>query len=302
MNVLSLKDINTFLVKLILFLPLIISGSDLFAESLDSSLIKFFTKPENVRNQITLDCNYGISFADINSSTNKNIDIANAYRINLDYAFTRIYPLKNLKTLYYGSEFFSLTNITSGLDPNKNKIGIPLDLWQIGVGYRNGYVVSLGNLQTILYHSNSIQWSRADFPNYTFNEQSPLNRYDETYHFGSNWESGFTAKIAYPVFLNISFENSLIYPDYKFSKYCASAAIELLTQRVIDFSTYLLIDKDETLVPVLNFLVKNTISFLLYEQRKKNSFYPFNSAEAMNIYSLKFGFSFIFDSFARELK
>ncbi len=288
--------------KIIQILLIGFCSANLYAESLDSSLIKFFSKPDNVRNQITLDINYGISFTDINSNSEKLIDISKAYRITTDYAFTRIYPLTSLKTLYYSSEFISLSDISSGLDPSKNKIGIPIDLWQIGVGYRNGYVLGLGAIQAILYHSNSINWSRSDFPNYKFNETSPLNIYDETFRFGTNWETGFTAKIAYPLFLNIAFENSLVYPDFKFAQYAGSATIELLAQRILDFSAFLLIDEDQTLVPILNFLAKNTVSFLFYEQRKKNSFYPFNSSPAMNIYSLKFGFSFILESFARELK
>jgi hypothetical protein len=272
------------------------------SEALDSSLIKFFSKPDDVRNQITLNANYGTAFADINQPSNNNINISRAYRLSVDYGFTRIYPLKNSKTMYYASEFISLSNISSGLDPSKTKVGIPLDFWQIAIGYRNGYVLSLGAMQTILYHSNSINWSRSDFPNYKFDSISPLNLYDETFRFGTNWESGLTAKISYPLFFNVGFENSLIFPDFKLAQYAGSAIIELLTQRIIDFSTYLLIDKDQTLVPLLNFFLKNSVSLLFYEQRKKSSFYPFNSSPAMNIYSLKFGFSFILDSFARELK
>lgn len=266
----------------------------------DTIYHSFFSKPKFVKNQITFDFNYGLSvFGGAANATNK---IVNSYNSDLKYAFTRIYPNENSITKYYASEFIGIENISSHFKPSSIKnIGIPADLWRINIGYRNGNVVELGKLQSIFYHSGSLQWSRLDIPNYLMNSQSIAQSLDEKFKFGTSFDLGISTKIYAPFYLNIQYQSSLIFPNTEVINYALSAVNELIIQRGFDYLDYEYGSIDPVLYPILNWLAKGTFSYLLYNARETKSFYPFGGEDALRINTFKIGINLLLKSTAREI-
>lgn len=267
----------------------------------DSSL-SFFSKPIFVKNQITFDFNYGMSLFSNSEAFVQKSKIANAYNAELKYAFTRIYPIERSSAKYYASEFVGIENISSDLKPRSvHNIGIPIDLWRISVGYRNGNVIDLGKLQSILYHSSSLNWNRIDFPEYLMEQQSALHPFDDQFTFGTAFDFGISTKIKAPWFLNVHYQTSLMFPNLELDKYAGSAVGELLIQRGLDYLNYKYGYIDPTLFPLINWLAKGAVSYLLYSARESNSFYPFESSKALRLHSFKIGINLLLKSTSREI-
>ena len=266
----------------------------------DTIYHSFFSKPKFVKNQITFDFNYGLSI--FGGAANASNKIANSYNSDLKYAFTRIYPNENSITKYYASEFIGIENISSHFKPSSIKnIGMPADLWRINIGYRNGNVVELGKLQSIFYHSGSLQWSRLDIADYLVNNQSIVQSLDEKFKFGTSFDLGISTKIYAPFYLNIQYQSSLIFPNTEVMNYALSAVSELIIQRGFDYLDYKYGNIDPVLYPILNWLVKGTFSYLLYNARETNSFYPFGGGDALRINTFKIGINLLLKSTAREI-
>ncbi len=253
-----------------------------------------------MRNHITLDANYGISNPSIN--LNNNEVLAKGFLLQLNYAFSRFYPFDYTSTKYYGSEFAGLTNISTDMNPSsKELIGIPIDLWKIEVGYRNGFLTDFSDFSTLLSHSSSIGFSRIDFPDIYNKENSFIKNYQAKYKFSTNWEAGILVQVYEPIFLKLSYEGQLLHNTLEY-KYLYTSLSELFIQRLIDYLSYRLIEDDPKLVSVAHFILKNGLSLFLYENRKNASWFPFGGGETISLSTFKIGFSFIFNAYSRELK
>jgi hypothetical protein len=287
--------------KLYIFV-FIFSTGILFSQSDDT--LSYFAKPDYVKNQITLDIDYGMSFISTKVKENNPGKMANAFNLGVKYAFSRIYPIEGVDTRYYASEFISLENVSSDMKPSSMQFaGIKSDLWRIGVGYRNGYAMYFNTTPVILYHSASLEWNRFDFPDYQIPEDNNyLAKFDENFKFGTSFTAGAFIQIHSPLYLNIGYTNSIIFRNFEFMRYIGSAAGELLIQRGIDYLAYKYVAKDSKLTPILNFIVKNGLSYLLYERRKKQEYFPLKSVYPAGLNGFKIGLSFIFQSISKEVR
>ena len=176
-----------------------------------------------------------------------------------------------------------------------------MDLWRISVGYRNGNVIDLSGLQSILYHSSSLNWNRLDFPDYLMDNQPQLKRLDDQFKFGTAFDLGINTRIKAPFYLNIHYQSSLIFPNFEILKYSGSAIGELLIQRGLDYLNYEYGYLDPTLFPIINWLAKGAVSYLLYSARESNSYYPFKGSQALRLHSFNIGINLLLKSTSREI-
>lgn len=294
MIILNQKKINIFIYGIVFFV------ASLLAECANNDTIyhTFFSKPKFVKNQITFDCNFGLS---IFNNQQNSYKISNANNIDIKYAFSRIYPKINSSNQYYASEFIGLENISSDLKlPSSKSIGIPIDLWRFSIGYRNGNIVQFGIFKSILYHSGSLNWNKADFPNYQITELKTLKDIDKKFSYGTGFDFGISTKIIDPLFLNIQYNNSLLFTEFNFFQYLGAATIELALQRTIDYLDFEFASADPTLFPIISWLAKGTLSLLLYSARESESFFPLGGKSPITQNSFKIGVSFILKSTSKE--
>lgn len=222
--------------------------------------------------------------------------------MQLNYAFSRFYSFDYTPTKYYGSEFVGLSNISTDMNPSSSQlVGIPIDLWKIELGYRNGFLTEFSNFNTLLSHSSSFGFSRIDFPQNQEDEITFLTNYKAKYKFSTNWEAGISVELFQPLFLKISYEGQLLHNTLEY-KYLYTSFSELFLQRLIDYISYRLVEDDPKFVSIAHFVLKNGLSLFLYESRKNASWFPFGGSETISLNTFKIGFSLIFNAYSRELK
>jgi len=96
------------------------------------------------------------------------------------------------------------------------------------------------------------------------------------------------------LYFNASYEHTLIFPAHLVWKWFGSRGIELAAQRMIDRFAYEYREQFRDNLPILNFLLKTGISYIIYEQRRGSMNFPFKSGEPMNYDTFKMGLSFVF--------
>jgi hypothetical protein len=70
--------------------------------------------------------------------------------------------------------------------------------------------------------------------------------------------------------------------------------IETVGQTAIDGFIHAIMKSSPTAGPIINFVLKNALAYGLYELRRENMNWPFNSAEPLLFDSFKAGFTFTF--------
>ncbi|MBM2815832.1 MAG: hypothetical protein HW421_2594 [Ignavibacteria bacterium] len=274
--------------------------SDSTSDKLFSRIIKsIFPKPDKTLNQPTLEFNYGFAKPSMKDFSNEE-KLSPAYIGDIRYGFTRIYKELDLvdeNLIYLASEFAFLNNYSSHLKPASiPNIGITQDNWRFGFGMNNGFGYKLKNSNFILYHSGAFVWSHIDFEGNAklAGNQALLKMFDEKFRFGSIWEGGVKYQLTGPFYLKIGYEHSIVFPQFYWWKWFGSWTLENLSQRWLDFFETGFINHNPTTYPIYRFLIKNSLSLLLYELRREQMNWPFESEAPLNYDCFKMGITIIF--------
>lgn len=265
--------------------------------SFDKFLKRLYEGKRLIQNHPTLEFNYGYSGLSTADALFKS-DMAGAYPIGLVYGFTRFDDRLLVDDIFeYGSEYTFLRNITSHFKPDfLESEGITTDTWQFGFGITDGLGYNFLDRRFIMYHSGAFIWTHIDVELYPNNAHDLrlLGDFDREFRFGSYWGGGVKYQIAGPAYLNIGYEHTVVFKRTLFGKFLVSWLVENVSQRWIDFVEYDMMKTHGKNWPWLKFLIKNAISFALYELRRNNMNWPMNTAEPFNFDSFKAGVTFIF--------
>jgi hypothetical protein len=225
-------------------------------------------------------------------------NFAKAYRAEIIYGFQRIEKIKQEPSLIrHSSEFVALANISSHLKPKSIAIdGNTTDSWRITFGLSNGYGYSLDNADLMLNHTGAFTINRIDveYPATNNINQQILNRFDEKYKFGSYFHSGVSYRISGILFITGGYEHSIVFPDTHFGKWLAGWLIENISQRWIDIVEPYMFDIHKLDFPWIIFTIKTIISFVHYELRRYEMFWPLNSSVPLNYDSFRIGMTLVF--------
>ncbi len=264
----------------------------------DKILDKYWNIPTHLQNSPTIEINYGLAqpqFVNIDFSGK----LAMAYSLDLKYGFTRFYGFKELPgNFYYASEFAFASNQSSHLKfPQFPYQGLTTDSWRFGLGYRNGYGYEFANLsRLILYHSSSLIWTAVDFEGSgnSPGDSATIKKYDETTRFGQSFEAGAMYSLSGMVYLNAGVENQIVFPRHNFGQWLVPLFGELIIQRTIDFFGDDLLKANKLSYPILNAVLKYTISYILYTLKRNDMNWPFESASPMTYTTYKLGITLMF--------
>lgn len=178
---------------------------------------------------------------------------------------------------------------------------IESDMWRFGFGGSSGYGYKLGeNSAIIFYNGYTLNWSRIDFqyPNIqTFavdQDLNTLNRYDESFRFGTSSEGGIKIKAINNLIFDVGYERSVIFERHLFWKWAGSAIIESAAQGLLDGFLDEVFESSPAAGPVVNFLLKNALAYGIYELRQEKMNWPFKSAAPVSYDQFKFGITFVF--------
>lgn len=178
---------------------------------------------------------------------------------------------------------------------------IESDMWRFGFGGLNGYGYKLGeNSAVIFYNGYTLNWSRIDFkyPNIQTFAADPdlnkLNRYDESFRFGTSNEAGIRIKPIENLIIDAGYERSIVFERHLFWKWAGSAIIESAAQGLLDGFVDEVFESSPAAGPVVNFLLKNALAYGIYELRQEKMNWPFISAAPISYDQFKIGVTVVF--------
>jgi len=198
-------------------------------------------------------------------------------------------------------KYLYLSNESNKL-AGKEAVGteIESDMWRFGVGWSSGYGYKLGESSAIIpYYSYTLNWSNINF-NYpdalpdTSMDIQTLNLYDESFRFGTSAEGGIRIKIIDNLMLDAGYERSIVFQRCLFWKWAGSALIEVAAQGLLDTFINEVFKSSPAAGPVVNFLLKNALSYGIYELRQDKMNWPFPSEPPIAYDQFKFGVTVVF--------
>lgn len=179
-------------------------------------------------------------------------------------------------------------------DINLNKLS--LDAWRFGLGDKKGFGWKLGEFQSIvLYKSSAITWSKLDFEGTPIEAESDaINVFGDSFRFGTQFEAGVEARVFKNIGLNAGFERAQIFPRHMFWYWTGSEIIHGIGEGLIGIFTNYVEDSSPNLLPIVDFVLKNALSYGVYELRSEKMNWPFNTVAPLDIQRFKVGMSFYF--------
>ena len=260
-------------------------------------LHNLYKYPKEVKNKNFIEANWGIGDPYIVPDVCDE-RFAPVYPLLFKYGFSRINPYMPVKDRFYNAgEYVAVENITSHFRPKDwEKDGNTVDIWRFIGGYGNGWGYIHNGRHFAFNHASYLGWARSDIelPSQIPDNQKELDRYDETYRFTNGFEASVNIEMIDNFYFKVAYNKSIIMPSFNFFEWVPGVFTELLMQRAIDAFGEKMLKKYPDIYPVANFLLKNSISFLLYELRKNNMFWPVSSHAPMNVYYFSVGLKFIF--------
>ncbi len=232
---------------------------------------------------------YGISGLSLNQFTGKLAD-PNLLEVKLGYTDEKNYRSEE-NILKYNFKYLYLSNISTDL--NNNSAGFNSNTWRFGLGNASGFGYKIGKGAIIPYYSFDLSWSKLDLKNQTITEPDKglISNFDNAFRFGTNWEGGIKFKVIPLLTFDASYERAVIFPRHLFWKWLGSSAIEMAGQWMVDGFVNEIIHSSPYAGPVMSFILKNALSYGIYELRQDKMNWPFKSAAPLAYDQFKFGFT-----------
>ncbi|MFH0733063.1 MAG: hypothetical protein V1773_01280 [bacterium] len=222
-----------------------------------------------------------------------NMDVKIGYRV-LDY-----WESDNITNLQDQFITFGANSVDLR---DKEAAGLKSELYSFGIGMRDGYGYRFGIVDIIPYTGFSISWNRLnmkDFPDTTANaakfaDAKILNRYNEEIRFGQKIEGGLIIGVNQFVSLNASYEANILFPRVMTWKHLGSSCIELIGLGIVDKFVDEIIDSSPIAAPIVNFILKNGLTYGFYMLQRDKMNYPFASERPLSYETYKIGLTFAF--------
>ncbi|MEO8398576.1 MAG: hypothetical protein ABI550_02045 [Ignavibacteriaceae bacterium] len=241
----------------------------------------------------TLSLNFGLSKISLKNFT-ENFAKPNLIELQIGYTDYKSKLKANIFEQNY--RFASLSYISTKLSGGVNSPNVESNLWRIGLEKTTGLGYEFKSFSVIPFNSNSLQWSNLDIDQTitNSNDKNLIDLYNKTFCFGTGFKGGVQFLIAGTVSLDASYERTIIFSRHLFWKWAGSALIETSSQWILDAFINEILKSSPYAAPVISFLLKNALSYGMYELRQEKMNWPFKSGPPLAYDEFKFGVSFVF--------
>jgi hypothetical protein len=255
-----------------------------------------------------IELNYGLSSAKHDKLISKIADLG-AVELKLGYATQESYYQDNI--IEFHDKYTFGSKLSFDLQSKSAKLGeMRSDLWRFGFANRNGYGYKAGELSILLYHSSGFSWSKLDMKDYpaqfylkinppmniadAANDTDILNRFHDSFRFGTVSEGGVRIEVASFASVDVGYETAVIFPRYLFWKHAGSFIIEEASMGVLNHFIDKVADSSPYAAPIVNFLLKNGLSYAFFSLKKTSMNWPFSTESPLTYETFKFGMTFTF--------
>jgi len=198
----------------------------------------------------------------------------------------------------YSNRYLQLSYFSTELANTPNNPDVQSKMWRLGFGKASGYGYDFGSFNLVPYHAAGLTWSSVEMlpdkvVTFTALPPSGLEDYNQTIRFGTSAEGGVMFTFADHYTIEVGYERSVIFRRHLFAKWAMSAIIEDATQSLLDGFIDEVLDHSPKAVPVVNFLLKNALSYGIYELRQSKMNWPFNTEPPLSYDQFKFGVTIV---------
>jgi opacity protein-like surface antigen len=252
---------------------------------------------EGFRGRPTLSFLYGFSSMSMKDAQRSYAD-PDLMELKIGYTSKRSTRIDD-NIFNYSNKYLQISYFSTQLANAPNTPDVQSKMWRIGFGKASGYGYDLGSFNLVPYHASGLTWSRVEIlPDkiQTFAPLPPsgLEDYDRTIRFGTSAEGGLMFTFADHYTVEAGYERSIIFRRHLFGKWVLSAVIEDAAQSLLDGFIDDISDHSPKAVPVINFLLKNALSYAIYELRQSKMNWPFNTEPPLSYDQFKFGVTIVF--------
>ena len=273
--------------------------SNIFSQKKDKNRDYYFFDDDYLyKSKPTVDISYGYSKLTLKNS---GITFSNSGMVDLKLGYTFLAPSRfNKRIIKYETNFLYGAQISPNLYSSKNLNYGNGRTWSFGAGTAKGYGYGIGKSSAIiLYNSNSFFWTKYDDGIATElflsnGQYNTINDYKGTFRFGTGTEAGILIPTARWLNLQLQFDRTLVFPRHLVWKQFGIMLIEGASQAIIDTFIKSIMKSSPFAGPIMNFVLKNALSYGIYELRRDKMNWPFQSTQPMLFDTFKGGFSLMF--------
>lgn len=199
------------------------------------------------------------------------------------------------------------SNISNDLKSgDKNLTGFNSDSWRFGFGNRTGYGYKLGEVSILPYYQYDFTWTKLDVKNLpdvtillfppaaVVEDVNTLERFNGAFRFGNSSSGGIKIEVAGFLGLNADYETAVVYPRHLFWKQAGSFLAEQLVIQAVDYFVDEIMDRSPAAAPIVNFILKNGVSYAFYALKRDDMNWPFKTETPLTYETARFGLSFAF--------
>lgn len=240
----------------------------------------------------SISINYGFSKLGLKDIKGTFAD-PGSIELKLGYVDERVIK-KESNLLDYETHFFHVGNINSDLGKAAST-ELSSNNWRFGFGSSEGYGYKMGNSAVLLNHGFSLDWTRMDVKGSNVPlDSAQLSMYNKSFRFGTSWTGNIEIRIIPQLAVDASYERSIIFKRHLFWKWAGSVVVETAGQFLITQFVDEILDSSPYAAPIVNFVLKNALSYGIYELRKDKMNWPFETPSPLTADQFKVGFTFVF--------
>lgn len=259
-------------------------------------IISRYFDTENIVNIPVFELNYGPERMNFGSTFNSTFE--ENYSTEIQYGFLRFdKELSQNGLLYFSSERVFFGNSSSRFKiPRVSDNTIKTDMYRYGGLYNNGFGYGDANGSKILFsHSSSIFWTESDIENFANNDNDNrlLYGFEKENNFGMSYSTGIIYTLDKGnTSLEFKYQHNVVWTDFYFTDWFGSWLLENLIQRTPDLFNDFFIRQFGVYYPIIYQFYKTAISYIIYEGRSNNSYFPFGNTEVLTQRSFRLGIKF----------
>lgn len=238
---------------------------------------------------------YGGQLEMENESIQYDFEKSADIQLLLGYSTRRQYPRSIL--ILTTNRFLSVKNLSNNwIDLSEVDAPISARTWNFGFNRSKDYGWNFDkNFKINLTHSEGLHWSFMNFnitgldPTDTLNYPSKLIAISDKAKFGEGFSAGIEIELFNHFGITGGYERMDVFPAHIFWEWAASGILEEIAQGLVDNFVSRVRKFSPWATPIISFALKNGLSYGLYELRRKNMNWPFNSAPPYIFETFKVG-------------
>jgi hypothetical protein len=207
---------------------------------------------------------------------------------------------KSEYVVQHRNDYLSVGVATKDLGGEVKAREIGFTTWTAGLGWERGYgykFTSANEGPAIhLLVAHGVQWGNLALKGGISN--GPDSTLMESYEGGIRFSTKSGGVIRFHILpllaLDAGYERMVMYRKHKFWEWLGSVIVEGSGEWVIDRFVDRILSTSPGAAPIVNFVLKNAVSYGVYELRKKNGSWPFESEAPMTYDTFRVGITMVF--------